>query len=66
MKKTLGEIIAMGREKFKDALLEELRERAESPDISEEERERRRAEVKKVEAQLAARRQQEAVAVEKS
>jgi hypothetical protein len=66
MRKTAGEIIAMGREKFKDALLEELREKAEDPNLSEEERERRRAEVKKVAAQLAERRKREGVAVEKS
>jgi hypothetical protein len=66
MKLTGEEFKKLTREEFIDLMFEELKAKAEDPNLSAAERKRRRAEVKRVEAQLAERRKQAAVTAEKS
>jgi hypothetical protein len=60
MRKTFGEIVDMGREAFLDAMLEELKQRAERPGLSAEERQRLQARVAKAAAAIEKRRAQRA------
>lgn len=58
MRKTFGEIVDMGREAFLDAMLEELKQRAERPDLSDEERQRLQARVARAAAAIEKRKAQ--------